>query len=82
MKSQEGPMKILHYLSIEDKEQQYWLAQIRKSDWRAAEYLCSILQENKLSEYFGESTELLLLTEGDALISFCTYAEKDEIDDP
>jgi len=82
MKSQEGPMKILHYLSIEDKDQQYWLAQIRKSDWRAAEYLCSILQENKLSEYFGESTELLLLTEGDALISFCTYAEKDEIDDP
>lgn len=27
----------------------------------------------------GESAKLLLLTEGDALLSFCTYAEQDDI---
>lgn len=72
-------MKIQYYLSSDNKE--HWIKEISRSKWRAASYLVSILRENKFRELFGETAELLLLTEGDKLLSFCTYAEHDEISD-
>ena len=61
--------------------QEYWLEEIGKSDWRAAPYLVSLIRENKFKADYGDSSKLLLLVEGDQLISFCTYAEQDEIRD-
>lgn len=57
----------------------YWLGQIKKSDWSAGQFLYELLSENKFKSVVGESSRVLLLVEGDELISFCTYAEKDDI---
>lgn len=73
-------MEMKEFYSIADKE--YWLEEIKKSDWSAGQYLYELLCENRLKELCGESTKVLLLTEGQNLISFCTLAEQDDIRDP
>ena len=72
-------MKKLNFFETEN--QSYWISQIEKSDWRAASYLVKLLKKNELKKMCGEKTQLLLLTEGEQLVSFCTYAEQDEIRD-
>lgn len=70
-------MKIIEYFNSD--WQTHWLSRIKKSDWRAGQYLYQLLDEGKLQDAVGENAKVLLLTEGDELISFCTYAEKDDI---
>lgn len=59
--------------------QEYWLEQIKKSDWGAGQYLYQLLSENRFQDAVGEASAVLMLVNGDELISFCTYAEKDDI---
>lgn len=73
-------MEIIDYYAGDNKE--HWLFEINKSDWRAGKYLYELLRDNKLKELCGESTKVLLLVDGDKLMSFCTYAEQDEIREP
>lgn len=70
-------MKILDYFNSENKS--FWLSKIKESDWDAGQFLYHLLNEGKLKELVGEDTKVLMLTEGDELISFCTLAEKDDI---
>lgn len=70
-------MQVIEYFSCDRPE--YWLGQIRKSDWGAGQFLYELLSQNKLKGAAGENAKVLMLTEGDELISFCTYAEKDDI---
>ncbi len=70
-------MTVTEYFSSD--RQEYWLAQIEKSDWDAGQFLHSLLKEGRLKALVGEKTRVLLLTEGEELISFCTFAEKDDI---
>lgn len=70
-------MKILEYFSTENKE--HWLSQIKESDWAAGQFLHELLSDNKLKELAGENTKVLMLTEGEDLVSFCTLADKDDI---
>lgn len=70
-------MQVIEYFSCDRPE--YWLDQIKKSDWGAGQFLYELLSENKLKDAAGENTRVLMLTNGDELISFCTYAEKDDI---
>ena len=72
-------MQIIHYSKEKNKE--YWINEISKSKWRAASFLAGLLREDKLKESFGENAELLLLADGGKLVSFCTYAEHDEVSD-
>ena len=72
-------MQVIDYSKEKNKE--HWIERISRSKWRAAAYLVSLLREDKLQERYGETAKLLLLTEGDNLISFCTYAEHDEVSD-
>ena len=72
-------LKIYDYYSSDNKE--HWLKEIEKCDWRAGKYLYELLRDRKLKELCGESTRVLLLTEGDELLAFCTYAEQDDIRD-
>lgn len=72
-------MEIVKYFSAKNKE--HWLEQIGLSDWSAGKYLYELLQANKLKALCGESTEVFLLTDGERLLSFCTFAEKDDIAD-
>ena len=70
-------MKIVNYFDSGRRE--HWLAQIAQSDWSAGPFLCRLLREGTFFEAVGEGSRVLLLTQGDELISYCTFAEKDDI---
>ncbi|MCX4379052.1 MAG: GNAT family N-acetyltransferase [Lachnospiraceae bacterium] len=70
-------MNIIEYFSTDNKE--YWLSKIKESDWGAGQFLYELLKNQKLREYVGENTKVLMLVDGENLISFCTLAEKDDI---
>ena len=72
-------MKVIDFYASPRRE--HWLEEIRKCDWRAGAFLCELTEGNRFYETLGGTSNLLLLTEGDELISFCTLAEKDEIQD-
>ena len=70
-------MQVIEYFSCDRPE--YWLSQIGKSDWEAGKFLHELLSKKILSDIVGEHPKVLMLTDGDELISFCTYSEKDDI---
>lgn len=70
-------MQVVDYFSCDRPE--YWSDQIGKSDWGAGRYLYKLLSENKLKIVLGKNTKVMMLTNENELISFCTYAEKDDI---
>ncbi len=71
-------MEIINYFKSDKPG--YWLSEIKKSDWQAAETLARFIEEKTFHDNLGEGT-LLLLTDSDKLVSFLTFAEKDCIDD-
>ncbi len=72
-------MKIVDFFASPDRE--HWLAQLRKCDWSAGAFLCGLIDGDKFHTLTGARSKLLLLTDRDRLVSFCTLCEKDEIDD-
>ena len=70
-------MEFSEFFKTENKE--YWLSQISKSDWGAGQYLAYLLRENKLFDLIGENSRVLMLTDGETLISFCTLAKFDDV---
>ncbi len=70
-------MKIINYFHCDKPG--HWLAKIRESDWSAGQFLYQLLNENRFKAVLGEKSILLLLTDGSELVSFCTYAQKDDI---
>lgn len=60
-------MEIKEIYSIDDKE--YWLDQMKKSDWAAGQFLHELLSNNELKKLCGETTKVFLLTDGEQLIS-------------
>lgn len=72
-------MQILKYFETENRE--YFRNEIGKADWKAASFLYDIIDTEKLKEICGENVQVFLLTEGENLISFCTYGDRDNIPD-
>ena len=70
-------MEVLELFSVKNKE--HWLSQIEKCDWGAGPYLAYLVKENKLFDLVGENSRVLMLTEGEILISFCTLAKFDDV---
>ncbi len=70
-------MKIIEYYNSDNKE--HWLSEIKKSEWSAGQFLHKLLKEETFKETVGESSDVLILTKGEELISFCTLAEMDDI---
>ena len=70
-------MQVISYFDSDRKP--HWLEEIRRSDWRAGAFLSNLISKGSFVNSFGEKSKILLLTEGDELISFCTYTEKDNI---
>lgn len=70
-------MEVIDYFSCHSPA--HWLSQIQKSDWSAGQYLYKLLCENKFKFIFGETSKVLLLANGNELVSFCTYAGIDDI---
>ena len=73
-------MEIINYFTSDRKD--HWLGELQKSEWIAGKYLYELLRDHKLTGLCGEATEVFLLVEGDELLSFCTYAEQDEVREP
>ena len=67
-------MEIIEFFNVENKE--FWLTKIKESEWGAGEYLYELLSKNELKQLVGENTRVLMLVEGDELISFCKSAER------
>ena len=70
-------MQVSNYFEIDNKE--HWIKEIERSDWRAGPFLGRLLREDEFFDAVGKDSRVLLLTEGDELISYCTFAEKDDI---
>ena len=70
-------MKVICFFESERKA--HWLTQIQKSDWGASAFLHKTICENTFFDLMGAHSEVLLLTEGERLISHCTFAERDDI---
>ena len=70
-------MKVIDYFKSD--RQQHWLEEIKRSDWGAGAFLFELISKGTFFDAVGEESRILLLIEGDALISYCTYAEKDDI---
>ena len=70
-------MKVINYYDSDRKE--HWLNEIRRSDWGAGSFLHELLSNGSFFDTVGERSKVLLLTDGEKLISYCTYAEKDDI---
>lgn len=67
-------MKIIEYFNSD--WQTHWLIRIKKSDWRAGQYLYQLLDEGKLQDAVGENAKVLLLTEGTNLFRFVLTPKK------
>ena len=70
-------MQVINYFDSDRKEN--WLGEIARSDWRAGTFLHKLLAEGTIFDATGAHTRVLLLTDGDELVSFCTYADRDDI---
>ena len=62
-------------------DQNYWLTKIKSADWRAAKYLAELVETKQFHTLCGSTSKVFLLIENQDLISFCTYAQKDDIPD-
>ena len=56
-----------------------WLNQMENCDWKAGRFLYTLLREDRFHTLYGEKARVLMLADGQKLVSFCTYAEKDDI---
>ena len=72
---------IKEFFQLKASEQKYWLEKINESDWSAGQYLFQLLSDEKFKQLCGQKSQVFLLTQEDKLISFCTYAERDDIPD-
>ena len=70
-------MEVINF--FDNDRQDHWLDEIKRSDWRAGAFLHKLISSGTFFEAVGEGSKVLLLTNGDELISFCTYAQKDDI---
>ena len=70
-------MNVINFFESDRKE--HWLQEIAKSDWGAGAFLHELLSKGTFFDTVGEGSRVLLLTDGDELISYCTYAQKDDI---
>ena len=73
-------MEIIEY--FESGRKSHWKTQIAKGDWSAAAYLARIIDDEKaFNDYFSEGGKVLMLTDGDKLVSFVTLSITDCMDD-
>ena len=70
-------MQVSNFFKNDNKE--HWINEIERSDWRAGAFLGRLLRNDEFFDAVGEDSRVLLLSEGDELISYCTFAEKDDI---
>ena len=70
-------MEVINY--FESNIQEYWLEEIRKSEWQEGFFLYKLLSMGTFFKTAGEGAKVLLLTDDKELISFCTYEKINDI---
>ena len=70
-------MEVINF--FDNDRQNHWLEEIKRSAWGAGAFLYELISNRTFFEVVGEGSKVLLLIDGDELISFCTYAQKDDI---
>ena len=74
-------MKMIIREISETENKDYWIGEIGKAKWIAGKYLCELLSTSDFYKLCGKSSKVFLLTDENNLVSFCTFAETDDIDD-
>jgi len=72
-------MEILNYFECHNKE--FLTEKIADCDWSAAKFLVSLLKEDRFFEMLGGWGQLLLLMDGENLVSFLTLTGQDAVRD-
>lgn len=77
-------MHIVEYFSLPESSQKFLLEEIGKANWTAAHYLFMLLKNGEYKKIAGADAKVFCLVqnggeEKDTIVSFCTYAELDEI---
>ena len=70
-------MEIFDFFS---KEQKSWIEKIRACDWKAAQFLAELLEQNRFHAMLGNGS-LFIMADGERLVSFCTLTQRDCIED-
>ena len=60
-------MRVINY--FDSDRQSHWLNEIKRGDWGAAGFLYELLSKGTFFDAAGENSKVLLLTDGDELIS-------------
>ena len=71
-------MKILDLSN--NSQQREWIYRIRECDWGAAKFLADLIEQNRFYEVL-KGGSLIILTDEEKIVSFCTLTQKDCIDD-
>ncbi len=71
-------MEILELKAI--SEQKVWADRIRLCDWGAAKLLADLVEQDKFHELLGAGG-LFIMADGEKLVSFCTFTQRDCIKD-
>lgn len=71
-------MKILNLKDSDEQKQ--WIDKIRQCDWSAAKFLADLLEQDKFYEMAVEGS-IIMMTDENKIVSFCTLTRKDCVDD-
>ncbi|WP_318677381.1 GNAT family N-acetyltransferase [Treponema sp.] len=70
-------MEIIEFFTCDNQD--HWLSEIKKSDWEAAQLLYELLSKGTFKDTVGVASLVFLLTDGDSLVSFCTFSTFDDV---
>ena len=71
-------MEIKNYFECDNRE--HWFNEIKRSEWAAGTKLAEFLESGKFHETLGEGMVLMLI-DGDKLVSYVTFSFQDCVDD-
>ena len=72
-------MTIREWYSEPKEMQEIFLSQIESCDWKPGRDLAAMIRSGAISEVCGDEPKLLVLTDGEAVVSFCTLTVQDDI---
>lgn len=70
-------MKMQEFFSSDNKE--HWIEEMSKCDWDPGKWLSELIRKNELKDIVGRGALVPMLTDGDKLVAFSTFAPLDEI---
>jgi len=70
-------MDVREFFLSDNKE--LWISQMKECDWGPGQWLGDLLEQGILQDTVGSGAKVVMLTDGDKLVSFCTFAPRDEI---